>query len=81
METIEEAKDLTYWKKNAEEDYLKVPISVLRYITELEERMYSEDEVIELLTKRCEHFGTSVSPFDKLLLKQDLEWFNNIKKK
>lgn len=29
-------KDLNYWKKNAEEDYMKVPISVLRYITELE---------------------------------------------
>ena len=45
-----------------------------------QERMYSEEEVIELLTKRCKHFGTSVSPFDKLLLKQDLEWFNDIKK-
>lgn len=43
-------------------------------------RMYSEEEVIELLTKRCKHFGTSVSPFDKLLLKQDLDWFNDIKK-
>lgn len=30
-------KDLEYYKKNAEEDYLKVPISVLRYIGELEE--------------------------------------------
>lgn len=29
-------KDLNYWKKNAEEDYMNVPISVLRYITELE---------------------------------------------
>ena len=44
------------------------------------ERMYSEEEVIELLTKRCEHFGTSVSPFNKILLKQDLEWFNEFKK-
>ena len=32
----EEDKDLEYWKKNAEGDYIKVPISVLRYITELE---------------------------------------------
>jgi hypothetical protein len=46
-----------------------------------QERMYSEEEVIELLTKRCEYFGTSVSPFDKILLKQDLEWFNEFKKK
>ena len=30
-------KDLNYWKENAEEDYKQVPISVLRYITELEE--------------------------------------------
>ena len=29
-------EDLEYYKKNAEEDYLKTPISVLRYITELE---------------------------------------------
>lgn len=46
-----------------------------------QERMYSEEEVIELLTKRCECFGTSVSPFDKILLKQDLEWFEQFKKK
>ena len=32
----EEKKDLDYWKKNAEEDYMQVPISVLRYISELE---------------------------------------------
>ena len=30
---------LEYWKKNAEEDYMKVPISVLKYITCLEERI------------------------------------------
>jgi len=29
-------KDLEYWRNNAEEDYMKVPISVLRYISELE---------------------------------------------
>lgn len=45
------------------------------------ERMYSEEEVIELLTARCKYFGTSLSPFDKLLLKQDLEWFEQNKKK
>lgn len=33
---MELVKDLNYWKSNAEEDYLKVPISVLRYISELE---------------------------------------------
>ncbi len=30
-------KDLNYWKDNAEEDYMTTPISVLRYIKELEE--------------------------------------------
>ncbi len=45
------------------------------------ERMYSEEEVIQLLTERSKHFGTDVEPFDKLLLKQDLEWFEQFKKK
>jgi hypothetical protein len=31
-----ENKDLEYYRKNAEEDYLTTPISVLRYISELE---------------------------------------------
>lgn len=49
-ETIKDLpkKDLDYWRANAEEDYLKVPISVLRYITELEKEVmnkYSEEEV------------------------------------
>jgi DNA-directed RNA polymerase subunit M/transcription elongation factor TFIIS len=35
-------KDLNYWKKNAEEDYIKTPISVLRYITELENKHETE---------------------------------------
>jgi hypothetical protein len=50
QETIEEVKDLAYWKVNAEEDYIKVPISVLRYISELEKQQeisYSEEEVLE----------------------------------
>ena len=29
-------KDLNYWKNNCEEDYINTPISVLRYVTELE---------------------------------------------
>ena len=46
-----------------------------------QERSYSEEEVIVILTERCKHFGTSVSRFNKLLLKQDLEWFEQFKKK
>ena len=48
---------------------------------EKEQQAYSEEEVIELLRERCKHFGTSSSPFNKLLLKQDLEWFEQFKKK
>jgi hypothetical protein len=44
-------------------------------------RMYSEEDVIELLTARCKHFGTTLTPFRELLLKQDLEWFEQFKKK
>jgi hypothetical protein len=45
QETLEEVKDLSYWKANAEEDYMKVSISVLRYISELEERSYSDEDM------------------------------------
>jgi len=41
-ETIEKVRDLEYWKKNAEEDFAKAPISVLRYISELE--IYQEEK-------------------------------------
>lgn len=42
-----ESKDLEYWKNNAEEDYLHTPISVLKYITELER--CSAPELLEAL--------------------------------
>lgn len=35
-ETAEIVKDLGYWKANAEDNYMTTPISVLKYITELE---------------------------------------------
>ena len=34
-------KDLNYWRKNCEEDYLNTPISVLKYITKLEDELES----------------------------------------
>ena len=43
METTK--KDLEYYRKNAEEDYLTVPISVLRYITEMEQALRIHDVV------------------------------------
>jgi hypothetical protein len=32
-------EDLNYWRKNASDDYLRTPISVLRYISELEKKV------------------------------------------
>ena len=32
-------KDLAYWKNNAEENYMTTPISVLKYITKLENQI------------------------------------------
>ena len=40
-------KDLEFYKSNAEEDYMNTPISVLRYITELENN--TQAEVLEAL--------------------------------
>ena len=36
---MESTKDLNYYKNNYEEDYINTPISVLRYITELEQAL------------------------------------------
>jgi len=35
----QETKDIAYWRNNCEEDYLHTPISVLRYISELEKAL------------------------------------------
>ncbi len=53
METKESSKDLKYYKENCEENYLHTPISVLRYISELEtenEKLKSDNkELLECL--------------------------------
>jgi len=43
----EKVKDLNYWKNNCEEDYLHTPISVLRYITELEKEVENKINFID----------------------------------
>ena len=48
---------LEYWKNNAEEDYLKVPISVLKYITCLEERI--EQLTIPVVVRQSEQLVCS----------------------
>jgi hypothetical protein len=51
MET--QNKDLEYYRKNAEEDYLTTPISVLRYISEMEAAL-RQLSVIGLVCDKCE---------------------------
>jgi len=64
------------------EEELDIPSHLRLHNSKTEqEKMYSEEEVIELLTARCKHFGTTMEPFRALLLKQDLDWFEQNKKK
>lgn len=46
METTK--KDLEYYRKNAEEDYMTTPISALRYISELEEAVINNKTYLSL---------------------------------
>jgi hypothetical protein len=41
-------KSLDYWKQNAEEDYMTTPISVMKYITELEKQQ-APDKLQQLI--------------------------------
>lgn len=40
----ENIKDLDYWKENAQDAYELTPICVLRYISELEKKVYMKKE-------------------------------------
>jgi hypothetical protein len=79
-EEPKQKKDLAYWKANAEEDYIKVPISVLRYIIELEKRMYSEEEVLDIINSFEKLCYTYQSNKDWFPAKKS-EWFEKFKKK
>jgi len=79
-ETIEKFKDLEYWKKNAEEDFAKAPISVLRYVSELEiyqtERSYSEEEVLEIFKQ----YNDEKFRKGNWAIGNFLKWFGQFKK-
>ena len=72
-------KDLVYWKANAEEDYMKVPISVLRYISELEKQKYSEEDLREAFkqSRQGKIFEKDMPP----VYENFEEWFEQLKKK
>ncbi len=62
MSYKEEGKDLTYYKANAEEDYMQVPISVLRYITELEKKVKQSQS--NLLDQKIDKEGCEIEKPD-----------------
>jgi hypothetical protein len=79
---VEQLKDLKYWKENAEEDYLKVPISVLKYISKLETELktvYSEEEVLKV----CHDYRNNFELYRNIQVLPEVffSWFEQIKKK
>jgi hypothetical protein len=71
QETLEVVKDLAYWKANAEEDYIAVPISVLRYISELEKVTKKSYTRIEMAKAVCmKKNGVSVESIMKIFKKK-----------
>ena len=60
-----ETKDLNYYKNNCEEDYIKTPISVLRYISELEAAINYTHSCTELKDKEVLTFEEWLSNFEK----------------
>lgn len=47
-------KNLDYYRKNAEEDYLTTPISVIRYISEMEAALHQPPAVGQSEQLSCE---------------------------
>ena len=64
MKIKEEDKDLNYCKENCKEDYLHTPISVLRYITELEKAVNNgvivDERICEVTGEKCDCEGMCV---------------------
>jgi hypothetical protein len=82
QETLEEVKDLAYYKTNAEEDYLQVPISVLRYISQLEQEQDKNKytELVDLLERLTPIYREDTDLHQKWELKR-LEIIEQFKKK
>lgn len=61
-EILHRGNTVEYWKNNAEENYSITPISVLKYITVLEEIMqsYADQEVSKAIDKALEMASSEV---------------------
>lgn len=72
---VEEIKDLEYQKLNAKEDYIATPISVLKYVTELEtfvkQKQFKINELVKALEAsiNCEVDSTTYEKYSKLIEK------------
>ena len=67
-------KDLNYYKTNAEEDYTTTPISVLKYITELEKERVVVDtkeitvkELVTVVKRSLDPCGYDLEGFVEML--------------
>ena len=65
-------KDINYWKNNCEEDYITTPISVLRYISELEKLVAYPQQ--ETFGSKASDATSSQTTSDKW--KEYQEWLN-----
>jgi hypothetical protein len=61
-------KNLKYYESNAVDDYSKTPISVLRYINELEQVCSVQKKLIDLLESQVEN----ISAMSKIELGDDV---------
>jgi hypothetical protein len=68
-EPKQETKDIIYWQNNCEEDYLHTPISVLRYISELEKALEDRDNKAETMYSEIEK-ATSYLGFRRITSKE-----------
>jgi hypothetical protein len=77
-------RDLEYWKNNAEEDYIATPISVLRYISELEKEVeqgknrFSDEDLRKAFLDGQENVDYNDGWSSKLT---EQEWFEQFKNK
>jgi hypothetical protein len=74
----QQEKDINYWKNNCEEDYITTPISVLRYISELEKLVaFPKQEISdeEILKQGNYLFPNIADVFRKDIWEMGAKWY------
>lgn len=72
---------ILYWAKQLSNKSLSTQELVENVKWLINKIAYTEEEVKQLFISRANEFSPSSKPFGDLLLRQDLEWFENNKKK